>query len=546
MEEIIIKFKYFISIILTISIISIILILNMLSINPYSTQIKSEDVVKIGIYEYEPYVYIEENGEIRGYYYEFLNLLLKKYDFEYEYIVCNISDGLEKLENADIDIMLGLPISIMKSKDIIFNNKSISQEEFGVFSTKNISINDLKSNNELTLGLVEADYNAEWILKFFEVSNINIKIVYGENYKILEELMKEDKIDLMVDNAYKKSPYKMLYKFAGEQIYIGGNKNSSDILENIDKVIEEYTSQKYNPIEKLNDKYFDEDYNKKLIGRLILSIILIILFLIVIIKLIIPKIKKRKIKNKIKYRMNRDKYLLQYQPIYNPRNKDIVGFEGLLRLLDEDNKIIPPYKFIPEIEENDMLFDISLWIIKKVIRDYDKIKNYQCVSGKEFYISLNLSLNEIENEAFVKKAIQILYKSNLEPNKICLEIIERVKMNDLDKINKNIDLLKGAGFKIAIDDFGVEYSNLDVLQKLDIDIIKIDKNFVDGIGKDIIRNEIVLFISKIARNTNKYVVLEGVEEVEQESAIKKIENDLLYVQGYYYNKPMYIEDIEKL
>ena len=187
-----------------------------------------------------------------------------------------------------------------------------------------------------------------------------------------------------------------------------------------------------------------------------------------------------------------------------------------------------------------MLFDISLWIIKKVIKDYDKIKNYQCVSGKEFYISLNLSLNEIENEAFVKKAIQILYKSNLEPNKICLEIIERVKMNDLDKINKNIDLLKGAGFKIAIDDFGVEYSNLDVLQKLDIDIIKIDKNFVDGIGKDIIRNEIVLFISKIARNTNKYVVLEGVEEVEQESAIKKIENDLLYVQGYYYNISLFI------
>ena len=518
----------------------------MLSINPYSEQIKSKDVVKIGVYEYEPYVYIEENGEIRGYYYEFLNLLLKKYDFEYEYIVCNISDGLEKLENADIDIMLGLPISIMKSKDIIFNNKSISQEEFGVFSTKNISINDLKSNNELTLGLVEADYNAEWILKFFEVSNINIKIVYGENYKILEELMEEDKIDLMVDNAYKKSPYKMLYKFAGEQIYIGGNKNSSDILENIDKVIEEYTSQKYNPIEKLQDKYFDEDYNKNLIKGLVLSIILSILFLIVIIKVIIPKIKKRKIKIKIKYRMNRDKYLLQYQPIYNPRNKDIVGFEGLLRLIDEDNKIIPPYKFIPEIEENDMLFDISLWIIKKVIRDYDKIKNYKCVSGKEFYISLNLSLNEIENEAFVKKAIQILYKSNLEPNKICLEIIERVKMNDLDKINKNIDLLKGAGFKIAIDDFGVEYSNLDVLQKLDIDIIKIDKNFVDGIGKDIIRNEIVLFISKIARNTNKYVVLEGIEKIEQDSVIKKIENDLLYVQGYYYNKPMYIEDIEKL
>lgn len=540
MEEIIIKFKYFISIIL------IILILNILSINPYSPQIKSEDLVRIGIYEYEPYIHIEEDGEIRGYYYEFLNLLCKKYDFEYEYVVCNISDGLEKLENGDIDIMLGLPISIMESKDIIFNNKSISQEQFGIFSTRNISMSDLKSNNELRLGLVQDDYNAEWILKFFEVSNINIKIVYGKNYKTLEELMKEDKIDLIVDNAYKKSQYKMIYKFAGEQVYVGGNKNSSDILDNIDKVMEEYSLQKYNPIKKLNDKYFDEDYNRNLIRGLILIIILIILFLIIIIKIVIPKIKKIKIKSKIKYRMNNDKYLLQYQPIYNPRNKDIVGFEGLLRLIDQDNKIIPPYKFIPEIEENEMLFDISLWIIKKVIKDYDKIKNYKCVKEKNFYISLNLSLNEIENEVFVKKAIQILYKSNLEPNKICLEIIERVKMNDLDKINKNIDLLKSAGFKIAIDDFGVEYSNLDVLQKLDIDIIKIDKNFVDGIGKDIIRNEIVLFISKIARETNKYVVLEGIEEVGQDTAIKKMKNDLLYVQGYYYSKPMYIKDIEKL
>ena len=63
--------------------------------------------------------------------------------------------------------------------------------------------------------------------------------------------------------------------------------------------------------------------------------------------------------------MNKDKYLLQYQPIYNPRNKEIIGFEGLLRLLDEENKLVPPYKFIPEIEKNDMLFDISLWILKK-------------------------------------------------------------------------------------------------------------------------------------------------------------------------------------
>ena len=244
--------------------------------------------------------------------------------------------------------------------------------------------------------------------------------------------------------------------------------------------------------------------------------------------------------------MNKDKYLLQYQPIYNPRNKEIIGFEGLLRLLDEENKLVPPYKFIPEIEKNDMLFDISLWILKKAIEDYNKIKNYKCVSNKNFYISLNISLNEIENDNFVKQAIEILSKSNLEKNNICLEVIERFKINNTNKANKNIKLLRENGFKIAIDDFGIEYSNLDILEKLHIDTIKIDKNFVDGIGKDIIKNEIVLFISKIAKITNKSVVLEGVEEEHQDTIIKKIENDSIYVQGYYYNKPMYLEDIEKL
>ena len=538
-----IKFKYFIS---TILIISIILILGMFSTNPYSKEIKSEDVIKIGLYEYEPYVYIGENGEISGYYPEFLKLISKKYDFKYEYTICNISDGLKMLENGEIDIIFGLPINITESKSIIFNSESISEEEFGLFSKEKIYTSDLKKIDKLTLGLVEADYNAEWILKFFEINDVIIDIVYGKNYKSLEELMNEDKIDLMVDSAYKKSEFNLIYRFDGEQLYIAGNKNRSDILENIDKVIKEYNLKKYNPIEKLHDKYFSENYKENLVRGLISGITVFILTLILIIKVIIPKIQKEKIKNKIKYRMNNNKYLLQYQPIYNPRKEYIVGFEGLLRLLDEDNRIIPPYKFIPEIEENDMLFDVSLWIIETVIKDYNKIKNFSCVRGKDFYISLNLSLNEIENESFVKKAIEILHKSNLEPNKICLEIIERVKMNDLVKINKNIDLLKGAGFKIAIDDFGVEYSNLDVLQKLDIDTIKVDKNFVDGIGKDIIRNEIVLFLSKIAKSTNRSLVLEGVEELEQDSEIKKIENDLLYVQGYYYNKPMYIEDIEKL
>ena len=540
------KFRYNILIISAALIVLILLIFNILSMNEKSTKIQSENIVKVGVYEYEPYIYLDRNGNVTGYYNDLLKLINKKYDFSYEYVECNISEGIDKLKNCDIDIMLGLPIDSRLNEDIIFNQQSIDEEEFGIFSKENITMSDLKSSKYLKLGLVEDDFNAEWVLKFFKQNNINTEVVYKKNYKELSQLMKEDKIDIMVDNPYKKNKYKMIYKFAGEPIYIAGNKNSSGILANIDKAIEEYRLQNNDSIEKLQLRYFDEDYKKDLINKFILILISFTLFLLITIIKIIPQIKKINTKKKIKYKMNKDKYLLQYQPIYNPRNKEIIGFEGLLRLLDEENKLVPPYKFIPEIEKNDMLFDISLWILKKAIEDYNKIKNYKCVSNKNFYISLNISLNEIENDNFVKQAIEILSKSNLEKNNICLEVIERFKINNTNKANKNIKLLRENGFKIAIDDFGIEYSNLDILEKLHIDTIKIDKNFVDGIGKDIIKNEIVLFISKIAKITNKSVVLEGVEEEHQDTIIKKIENDSIYVQGYYYNKPMYLEDIEKL
>ena len=442
--------------------------------------------------------------------------------------------------------MLGIPILDSTTKDFIFNKNPIFEEKFGVYSKKYVTLDLLKNFNIVRLGLVEDDYNANWILSFFDTNNINIDITYAKTYKELEQLIEEDKIDLMVDSGYKKSNYNLIYEFSGRQVYIAGNKNNRDILEKIDKAILDFKSKEENQLTDIYEEYFNTTEKKREDNNLVFLIASIIICLVLSLILFIPLIKRINIKNKIRARIANDRYLLQYQPIYNPRENSIVGFEGLLRLIDENNKLVPPYKFIPEIEKNNMLYDISLWILEKAIYDYYKIKKYKSMHEKDFYISINISLNEIENDDFVKKYINILSKSNLGPNKICLEIIERVKINDLNKITRNINLLKVAGFKIAIDDFGVEYSNLDVLHKLDVDIIKVDKNFVDGIGKDMIKSETILFISRIARAKNKSIVLEGVEEEEQHIEIKKIKNEHLYVQGYYYNKPMNIESIANL
>ena len=442
--------------------------------------------------------------------------------------------------------MLGIPILDSTTKDFIFNKNPIFEEKFGIYSKKYVTLDLLKNFNIVRLGLVEDDYNANWILSFFDTNNINIDITYAKTYKELEQLIEEDKIDLMVDSGYKKSNYNLIYEFSGRQVYIAGNKNNRDILEKIDKAILDFKSKEENQLTDIYEEYFNTTEKKIEDNNLVFLIASIIICLLLSLILFIPLIKRINIKNKIRARIANDRYLLQYQPIYNPRENSIVGFEGLLRLIDENNKLVPPYKFIPEIEKNNMLYDISLWILEKAIYDYYKIKKYKSMHEKDFYISINISLNEIENDDFVKKYINILSKSNLGPNKICLEIIERVKINDLNKITRNINSLKDAGFKIAIDDFGVEYSNLDVLHKLDVDIIKVDKNFVDGIGKDMIKSETILFISRIARDKNKSIVLEGVEEEEQHIEIKKIKNEHLYVQGYYYNKPMNIESIANL
>lgn len=256
--------------------------------------------------------------------------------------------------------------------------------------------------------------------------------------------------------------------------------------------------------------------------------------------------KTNKIKKSIRSKMKNNDYLLYYQPIVDPKKDIIVGFEALLRLNHPQEGILSPYKFIYEIEENDMLGEVSIWILKRVLLDYNKIKKYSNISSQKFYISINLTIKEIESDDFICKIQDILNIYSMEKNSICLEIVESVKINDLEKLQKSIKILKSYGFMIAIDDFGVEYSNLDILEKLDFDIIKLDKYFVNDISESIVRQSIMKFISDVTMLKDKSLVAEGVESRLQKDTIKNIENNKFYIQGYFYSKPVNIKDINKI
>ena len=494
-------------------------------------------VITIGVYEYEPYFMIDEKGQVSGYYKDLMEMLQRKHHLSYEFKVGTLEESIKCLTRQEIDILLGVPMSIEENDELFFSRYSTNQEIYGVFSDEKINLRSLRDKKNVTVGMVESDFNAERVIDVLRAKGIEAMISYQKDYKTLETLLENGTIDLMVANEWKQKDYHLVYEFIGRDIYIAGHKKSLEILKALDEAIESVRNENQTALRHLHRQYFinqKEEHKNILIGS---GIILLVIMMITS----YPYIRKRMIQHKIREHMRKDHYVLQYQPIYNPGAKWIVGFEGLIRLLDRHNRLIPPLKFIKEVENNGMLFEVSIWILQKVIREYDLIKTNFELGDRPFYISINVSLREIENEAFVNQAIDLLKESEIRERKVCLEIIERFKINDEGKIITHIKRLKEAGFIIAIDDFGVEYSNLDVFQKLDVDIVKVDKMLVDGIGKDAVKEEIVRFISRLAYLSNRCVILEGVEDADQDAQISKIDNDRLYVQGYYYSKPISIE-----
>lgn len=507
----------------------------------------SDRVIKVGLFTLEPYAYVNSKGELDGYYVELFDLIAEKMNVKVEYVLDDMSNWLSNLENKKVDIILGASITKERMEKFIFNKQSIVLEKFALYTNNNeINFADFEEINGLKFGYVPENAKIEWVFNFFKAINIDVIPVVGKSYSELEKLMDDHKIDFMIDSSNSNNKNKKIYEFLGDQVYIAANKDAQSLLDEIDNIIMQYNNEDKNLISNLYKKYFDIEQKEIEKNILLLEIGIFIIFIIFVVIYIIPRLKKVLKQNKIRKRLKRDRYLLYYQPIYDPIKEIIVGFEALLRLKDKNNNLISPANFIPEIEKNNMLFDVTIWIMRRVVKDYRKISNYRVIKDNNFYISLNLSIDEIQNSMFVDMIIEILRKSKLQNQSICLEIVERVGIKDVHKIMKNIKRLKQAGFKIAIDDFGTEYSNLDVLERLDADIIKVDKKFIDGLGKHLIKDETILFILRVAEKGEKSVVLEGVEKKDQDKKIKSFNKKNVFVQGYFYNKPMDIQKIKAL
>ena len=194
-------------------------------------------------------------------------------------------------------------------------------------------------------------------------------------------------------------------------------------------------------------------------------------------------------------------------------------------------------KFIPVFEKNNFIIKLDEYVFEKVCKDIKVLKNK--IKNMPI-ISVNISKETLKENNFLEKYLRILSKYKINASEIELEITEGIAINNELDIKEILTNIKNKGFKISIDDFGTGYSSLNMLQIMPIDIIKIDKSFIDKIDKFNNNENLIEVIMMIAKKMNLKTVAEGVEDIKQVEYLKKVKCDL--IQGYYYSKPIKLDE----
>ena len=242
-------------------------------------------------------------------------------------------------------------------------------------------------------------------------------------------------------------------------------------------------------------------------------------------------------KEDLKYAVDNNEFVLYYQPIVD-KNKAIKKLEALIRWNNRKLGYISPDKFIEYAEETGEIVKIGYWVIEDVCKNFNELFK----SDNMLQVSINVSPIQLMEVDFVNKAEEILNKYNVTWKNLCLEITETAVLDENIIIRDNLLLLNKKGVKIALDDFGTGYASFSYLKKFKLDILKIDRIFIDN-GLDI-DYKIVDNIKSIANLLNMETVIEGVETEEQFNNLKSVGCE--YFQGYYFSRPLPISEINKI
>lgn len=230
---------------------------------------------------------------------------------------------------------------------------------------------------------------------------------------------------------------------------------------------------------------------------------------------------------------------LYFQPIYNPENDCLAGSEALIRWNSRKYGFMGPDRFIPLLEDSALIIPLGKWIIDNAARTCNKwITNIP-----NFVMHINLSFIQIVKSNIIKDVIENIGRYSASNNHYIFEVTETIEMDQMPAVDRVFKEFIKNGFRLAIDDFGTGYSNYGYMRDRTFDIVKVDRSFVTDIDKLKDNYLMVSFIIKMAHEMGLHVCIEGVETKEELSCVKKLGAD--YIQGYYYGKPVCLQDFEE-
>ncbi|MGD9591483.1 MAG: EAL domain-containing protein [Candidatus Berkiella sp.] len=245
-----------------------------------------------------------------------------------------------------------------------------------------------------------------------------------------------------------------------------------------------------------------------------------------------------RLSNELRFAISSDQLDLYFHPQVSASTGALMGFESLVRWQHPELGLIPPNQFIPIAEEMGFIGNIGQWVLQRTCECYTAWKEMGLVN---FSLSINFSVNELQRDDFLDDIIQCMEKYDIDPHRIQFEITESIFVHDAKSIISKLLKLKQKGFQIAMDDFGTGYSCLSYLKDLPIDIIKIDRSFVQALSlQDNERHKaIIATIIDLAKRLHMVTLAEGVETQEQANYLAALGCE--YLQGFLFAKPMPFE-----
>ncbi|OCC22584.1 diguanylate cyclase [Croceicoccus estronivorus] len=248
--------------------------------------------------------------------------------------------------------------------------------------------------------------------------------------------------------------------------------------------------------------------------------------------------ERRKLEMSLRHALERNEFLLNYQPVVDARRETVVSFEALLRWQSPEHGLVSPVKFIPLAEDTRMIVSIGEWVLNEACRE-------ATTWPAHVKIAVNVSGEQLLAPNFAETVVKALAATGLDPQRLEIEVTESIFLRDDVTARNTLEEIIALGCSVALDDFGTGYSSLGYLRKLRFSTIKVDRSFVQGAAKGNAESlAIIRAVVAMADSLGMSTTAEGVENAVEARLIREL--GCKKIQGYHFGRPMIAADVQRI